>query len=109
VADAEAAVRLAARSTSADQGQDDQIQADFNAARIYAQAIELAARDVDRGGERAVALYRSYRARALELLQKTLRQVPDAARRKEILNDPALKPLRLAVGSSRPGTLGELR
>jgi serine/threonine protein kinase/lipoprotein NlpI len=93
VADAEAAVRLARRAVETGGDFDDRVQADFNAARIYAQAVEYAAGDVSRLDERAVSLYRGYRARALELLDKALRQVPDAARRKEILNDPALQPL----------------
>ncbi len=67
----------------------DQVQAEFNAARIYAQAVDFAAGEVGREGERAVALYRAYRSRAFELLEKTLRQIPDPARRKEILSDPA--------------------
>ena len=51
-------------------------QAYFNAARIYAQAVEFAADEVTRQGERAVTLYRTYRSRALDLLQQALEQVP---------------------------------
>jgi tetratricopeptide (TPR) repeat protein len=110
VVDAEAAVRLALLSPPQNGGLDDQVQADFNAARIYAQAIEFAARDVGRDGERAVTLYRTYRSRAVELLQKTLRRVPDPARRKEILSDPALKPLRFAgTGLADQAPIGNFR
>jgi tetratricopeptide (TPR) repeat protein len=110
VTDAEAAVRLANRSTSAEGVLNDQLQADFNAARIYAQAVEFAARDVSRDGERAVTLYRAYRTRALALLQKTLRQVTDPARRKEILGDPALRPLRFnGNGLADDEQVGNLR
>ncbi len=98
VADAEAGIRHAqaadAGSTSEDAAAA-QVQALFNAARIYAQAVEFAARDVSREGERAVSLYRQYRNRALDLLDEALKQEPDPARRTEILNDPALRPLRL--------------
>ncbi|MFI5454072.1 MAG: protein kinase [Isosphaerales bacterium] len=96
VADAEAAVRLARGSSASNEGLNDQAQAEFNAARIYAQAVEYAAREVGREGERAVRLYRGYRARAIELLDKTLRQIPDPARRNEILSDPALRPIHRA-------------
>src|SRR5271166_4034496 len=97
LADAEAAVRLARVSPSAagETDADALAQAEFNAARIYAQAVEYAAREVSREGERAVSLYRRYRARSLELLDRALRQIPDPARRREFLDDPALKPLRL--------------
>ncbi len=98
VADAEAGIRHVhaadAGSTSEDAAAA-QVQALFNAARIYAQAVEFAARDVSREGERAVSLYRQYRNRALDLLDEALKQEPDPARRTEILNDPALRPLRL--------------
>ena len=70
-------------------------QALFNAARIYAQAVEFAAGEVSREGECAISLYRRYRARSLELLDQALRQIPDPSRRREFLDDPALKPLRL--------------
>ena len=87
---------------------DDPAQADFNAARIYAQAIEYAAREVDSEGAGTVARYRAYRARSLELLDRTLRRISDPVRRREILNDPALKPLRLAPGRSPPPRLSSL-
>jgi serine/threonine protein kinase/tetratricopeptide (TPR) repeat protein len=94
VADAEAGV-LSARTTSADGGDKEaRRQAHLNAARIYAQAIEFAAAQVSREGERAVALYRSYHTRAIELLQQTLEGMP-AADRAKLLADPALAPLRL--------------
>jgi serine/threonine protein kinase/Tfp pilus assembly protein PilF len=101
VADAEAAARLA-RAVAPTAGEDRQAQAFFNAARIYAQAVEFAAQDVSRQGERSVALYRQYRRRALDLLEQALRQVPDPRRREEILDDPALRPLRLPR-SQNPG------
>jgi len=94
IADAEASLRLAAWASPAASDPEGARQAYFNAARIYAQAVEFAAAEVSRDGERAVALYRRYRARSLELLDRALQQVPDSARR-EFLDDPALKPLRL--------------
>ena len=101
--DAEAAVRLA--SAVAPRTEDERqakAQALFNAARIYALAVEFAAQDVSRQGERAVALYRNYRSRALDLLDEALKHVPDQDDRDAILNDPALRSLRR--GSSRsPG------
>ncbi len=112
VDDAEAAVRLARRSDARGDGFDDQAQADFNAARIYAQAFEFAAGLVSHEGERAVVRSRAYRSRAVELLEKALRQIPEPARRKEILSDPALQPLRRAPirsTSARPGSLARLR
>ncbi len=105
VTDAEAAVRLAkveAPSTADDRQA--QVQALYNAARIYALAVTFAAREVSRKGERAADVpYRRYRSRALDLLEEALKHVPDQERRDEILNDPALRPLRR--GESRaPGT-----
>ncbi len=93
VADAEAAVRLARASPTAVDGLHDRAQADFNAARIYAQAVEISHGAVGREGERALARYRTYRSRAVELLEQSLRQINDPERRKAILSDPALKPL----------------
>ena len=72
-------------------------QAYFNAARIYAQAVEFAAGEVSLQGERAVALYRTYRTRALDLLDQALKGVSPEDRTR-FLSDPALKPLRLAPG-----------
>jgi tetratricopeptide (TPR) repeat protein len=101
--DAEAGLRQA-RGASAGSTSEDargaQVQALFNAARIYALAIEFAAREVSREGERAVTLYRRYRTRALDLLDEALQREPDPAHRAEILNDPALRPLRLRTGPS---------
>ena len=95
VSDAEAAVRLArAVQPTTEDDRQAQGQALFNAARIYALAVTFAAQEVSRQGERGVVLYRSYRSRALELLEEALKQVPDPVRREEILNDPALRPLR---------------
>ena len=59
VADAEAAVRLAGAPSHRRGRTDVRRQTYFNAARIYAQAVEFAAGEVSRQGERAVALYRS--------------------------------------------------
>ena len=100
VADAEASLRLAAPASSIPGDPGKSRQAHFNAARIYAQAVEFAAQEVSREGERAVTLYRRYRTRALDLLDEALRREPDPARRTEILNDPALRPLRLRTGPS---------
>jgi tetratricopeptide (TPR) repeat protein/tRNA A-37 threonylcarbamoyl transferase component Bud32 len=101
ISDAEAGIRQA-RGASAGSGSDDaetaQVQALFNGARIYAQAVEFAAREVSREGERAVTLYRRYRTRASDLLDGALQREPDQARRAEILNDPALQPLRRRTG-----------
>ncbi|WP_165219578.1 serine/threonine-protein kinase [Aquisphaera insulae] len=94
VADAEDAVRLAGAPTLGE-GEDSievRRQARFNAARIYAQATELAAAAVGREGERAVRLYRQYRVRALDHLDRSLQGVP-AAERAALLSDPALQPL----------------
>ena len=71
-----------------------QVQALFNAARIYALAVTFAAKEVSRQGERGVVPTAVIASRALELLEEALKQVPDAVRREEILNDPALRPLR---------------
>jgi tetratricopeptide (TPR) repeat protein len=98
VADAEAAVRLAGSEDRA--GEED--KAAFNAARIYAQAMEAAAAGVGRRGEPIVDLYRGYRARARELLERALRRVSDPARRQEILGDPALLPLLPGLSRSAP-------
>ena len=92
VADAEASVRLA-KASSRDRVEPEALrQAYLNAARIYSQAVEFAANDVSREGERAVSRYRSYRTRALDLLQQVLRQVPESERAR-LLSDPALRPL----------------
>lgn len=94
VADAEASVRRAESTPTSPDAPNDRHQALFNAARIYAQAVEFVAGEVGFRGERAVALYRNYRNRALDLLERALRQVPDPVRRRELLDDPALRPLR---------------
>jgi tetratricopeptide (TPR) repeat protein/tRNA A-37 threonylcarbamoyl transferase component Bud32 len=103
ISDAEAGIRQA-RGATAGSGSDDaekvQVQALFNGARIYAQAVEFAAREVSREGERAVTLYRRYRTRASDLLDGALQREPDQTRRAEILNDPALQPLRRRTGPS---------
>jgi tetratricopeptide (TPR) repeat protein len=98
VADADTAIRLTRLTPTSEDGADVKSQTYFNAARIYAQAVEYAAREVSREGQRAVSLYRRYHARALALLDEALRHVPDATRRQVILDDPALKPLRLNRG-----------
>ena len=103
VTDAETAVRRE-RAVAPPAGADRQarVQALANAARIYALAVEFAAQDVTRQGERALVLYRNYRSRALDLLDEALKQVADPDGRDAILNDPALRSLRR--GSSRiPG------
>jgi hypothetical protein len=94
VADADAAVRLVKTESLGEADRDTRVQAYLNAARIYAQAVEFAANEVSRQGERAITLYRSYRTRALDLLQQALAEVP-AAERAGLLADPALRPLRL--------------
>ena len=87
--DAEAAVRIVRTLPSAtEQDRHIRSQSLFNSARIYAQAVEFAAGTVNREGERAVALYRRCRTRALGLLKEALELVPDQARREEILADP---------------------
>jgi tetratricopeptide (TPR) repeat protein len=109
ISDAEAAIRQAQGATASstiEAVRADQAQALFNAARIYALAVEFAARDVSRQGERAVSLYRRYRTQALDLLQDALQLVPDPERREQILADPALRPLRLRP-SRRPGLRGD--
>ena len=90
VADAEAAVRLA-RGALPQSTAPTTAQAEFNAARIYAQAIEYAAARSAAKASGAVALYRGYRARALELLDEALRPISDPARRREILDDPGAR------------------
>jgi tetratricopeptide (TPR) repeat protein len=98
VADADAAVRLASARPTDESGPGARRQARLNAARIYAQAAEYAAARVGRPGERAVRLYRGYRARALELLRQVLEETP-APDRAAVLADPALRPLRPGRGA----------
>ena len=102
MADAEAAVRLAGTSPTGEAGPDARRRAYLNAARIYAQAVEFAAGEVSRQGERAVAHYRQLRARGLALLQEALRLIPEDRRpafwREVILPDPFLAPLRVGPG-----------
>jgi tetratricopeptide (TPR) repeat protein len=103
VVDAEAAVRLAkARNPHTWEDRQAQTQALFNAARVYALAVEFAIQDVSRQGERPIVLYRKYRSRALDLLDEALQQVPDRDRRDEMENDPALRSLRRRA-SRNPG------
>jgi len=78
-----------------DEAQADQAHTLYNAARIYALAVELAAQDVSRQGEQSVTIYRRYRSRALDLLEQALERVSDRERREEILADPSLRSLRL--------------
>ncbi len=103
VTDAESAARLAsAMVPRTDEERKAKAQALFNAARVYALAVEFAAQDVSRQGERAIALYRNYRSRAMNLLDEALKYAPDQDDRDAILNDPALRSIRR--GSSRsPG------
>ena len=98
VADADAAVRLASARATDESGPGARRQARLNAARIYAQAAEYAAAGVGRQGERAVRLYRGYRARALDLLRQVLEETP-APDRAAVLADPALRPLRPGRGA----------
>jgi tetratricopeptide (TPR) repeat protein len=99
VADAEAAVRLLGTMPTGEGVAEARLQTRFNAARIYAQATELAAAGVGRQGERAVWLYRAYRGRALDLLRQALEDAP-APERAQLLSDPALGPLRLGRGTT---------
>jgi eukaryotic-like serine/threonine-protein kinase len=103
VTDAEAAARLAAAVVPRTEGdRKAKAQALFNAARVYAMAVEFAAQDVSRQGERAVVLYRKYRSRALNLLDEALKYAPDREYRDTILNDPALRSIRRGTNRS-PG------
>ena len=79
------------------------VQTLANAARIYALAVEFAAQDVTRQGERALVLYRNYRSRALDLLDEALKQVADPEGRDAILNDPAMRSLRRRGSRSTRG------
>src|SRR5262249_33676965 len=63
LADADAAVRLAGASPTGEDGPDARSRVYVNAARIYALAVEFAAGEVSRLGDRAVAQYRQLRAR----------------------------------------------
>jgi tetratricopeptide (TPR) repeat protein/tRNA A-37 threonylcarbamoyl transferase component Bud32 len=105
VSDAEAGI-LQAQGASVGSAGDDakaaQVQALFNGARIYALAVEFAAREISREGERAVTLVRRYRIRALDLLEEALKREPDPVRRAVIVEDPALRPLRRRTGPSPP-------
>ncbi len=97
MADAEASVRLAKASSREQVDPEALRQAYLNAARIYALAVEFAASEVSREGERAVSRYRSYRIRALDLLQQALKQLPESERAR-LLSDPALRPLGRVTG-----------
>jgi tetratricopeptide (TPR) repeat protein len=101
VSDAEAGLRHVRESgagSTPEEGQSLRVQALYNAARIYAQAVEFAAGEVSHEGERAVTLYRRYRARARDLLEEALERVHEPERREEILGDPALRLLRRRPG-----------
>jgi eukaryotic-like serine/threonine-protein kinase len=110
VTDVEAAVRLAtAKPPQTVDERQARSQALFNAARVYALAVDFAAGDVSRQGERAIALYRSYRSRALGLLDEALKYAPDKEYRDTILSDRALRSLRRATSRApapRVGSLG---
>jgi tetratricopeptide (TPR) repeat protein len=100
VTDAEAAARLAsAMVPRTEEERKAKAQSLFNAARVYALAVEFAAQEVSRQGERAIALYRNYRGRAMNLLDEALKYAPDQDNRDAILNDPALR--SILRGSSR--------
>ncbi len=105
VADAEASIRLATLPSAGAGDPEGTRQALFNAARIYAQAVEFAAGEVSIQGERAVSLYRTYRSRALDLLDQAMKGVASEDRTR-FLSDPALKPLRLAPGRPNAARLG---
>jgi tetratricopeptide (TPR) repeat protein len=111
VVDAEAAVRLAkTMNLHTWEERQAQTQALFNAARVYALAVEFADQDVSRrGGERALVRYRKYRSRALDLLEESLQQVPDRDRRDEMQNDPALRWLRQRASRSPGMRFGSVR
>ena len=100
VTDAEAAARLASAVVPhTDDERKAKAQALFNAARVYAQAVEFAAQEVSyRQGERAIALYRNYRSRALNLLDEALKYAPDQDKRDVFLNDPALRSILRGSG-----------
>ena len=100
VADADTAVRLLGTMPTGEGAAEARLQTRFNAARIYAQATELAAAEVGRQGERAVELYRAYRRRALDLLRQALEDAP-LQERDQLLSDPALRPLRLGRGTGK--------
>ena len=99
VVDADTAVRLLDTTPTGEGAAEARLQTRFNAARIYAQATELAAAGVGRQGERAVELYRAYRRRALDLLRQALEDAP-VQERDQLLSDPALRPLRLGRGTA---------
>ena len=105
MADADAAVRLAGHDADRRGRRGGPAPGRFNAARIYAQAVEFAAAGVGRQGERAVSLYRAYRSRALDLLRQALEDVP-APERAQLLSDPALRPLRLGRGAGKKSRQG---
>jgi hypothetical protein len=105
VADADAAVRLASARPTDEFGPGARRQAHLNAARIYTQAAEYAAAGVGRQGERAVRLYRGYRARALDLLRQVLEETP-APDRAAVQADPALRPLRPGRGTGMAPPIG---
>ena len=85
--DADAAVRVVKTESPGEGDRDARVQAYLNAARIYAQAVEFAAGEVTRQGERAVSRYRTYRAHAIDLLQQALSEVPED-RPRSLLADP---------------------
>jgi tetratricopeptide (TPR) repeat protein/tRNA A-37 threonylcarbamoyl transferase component Bud32 len=97
VADAEAALRLSRAKPAGEGDPEHRLRACFNAARIYAQAVDVVAGEVSHEGERAVSLYRAYRARSQDLLRQALEGKPPAERAR-MLSDPALKPLRPRLG-----------
>ena len=109
VADVEAAVRLAAAKPS-QKVDERQARAHslFNAARVYALAFDFAANDVSRRGERAITLSRSYRSRALVLLDEALKYAPDKEYRDTILSDRALRALRRATSRAPAPRFGSL-
>ena len=108
VTDAEAAARLASAVVPrTEEERKAKAQALFTAARVYALAVEFAAQDVSRQGERAIALYRSYHNRAMNLLDEALKYAPNQDNREAILNDPALRSIRRGP-NGRAGTVRPL-
>jgi serine/threonine protein kinase/Tfp pilus assembly protein PilF len=96
VSDVEAAVRLGtALAPTTREDSQARAQALFNAARVYALAVDFAAKETtNRQGERGNSLYRSYRSRALNLLDEALKSAPDKEYREIIVSDRALRALR---------------
>ena len=97
VVDAEAAVQLAkTMNPHTREERQAQTQALFNAARVYALAVEFADHeDSRRGGERALVLYRKYRSRRpWTCSMRPYSRSPTGIAATKMQNDPALRSLR---------------